>query len=203
MTSRSHAARGQRAALPVALLALVLSAVPARALADAEPAGPAVAPVFGGAVAAGQATASGAGLPATVGAAPLRAEERDAAAALVALVNAERQAQGLAPLQVVPGLATAAQQRALEIDERLSHVRPAGSLNDLFGAAGVDWQQGAENLAYLDGTATAAGAAQAVHRLLMNSPSHRRNLLAPEHRYLGIGVHLRAGRWFVVQLFAG
>ncbi|HLI27258.1 MAG TPA: CAP domain-containing protein [Chloroflexota bacterium] len=216
MTRRYRPGRGMRLVLAVGVLAIALAGMPTRG--EAVPADSGRAPVprvlaepelvptpppFAGAVAAGRATAGTAPVVEAVAAGPMRAEERDAAETLVALVNAERQAHGLSPLQEVPGLAAAAYLRALEVDERLSHERPAGSLGDLLSQAGIDWQRGAENLAYLDATAPAASAAQTVHQLLMDSPNHRRNLLAPDLRYLGIGAHQRDGRWFFVELFAG
>ena len=166
-----------------------------------------VAPAFASGVAAGAMLANSDSLEAqprtVVVATPEGAEERLAARALTTLVNAERQARGLAPLEEAPGLIVAARLRALEVDSRLSHQRPNGPLRELFEEAGIDWHQGAENLAYLDSEAPAPRAAAAAHELLMSSPGHRHNLLAPEHRYLGVGVSRRGETWFFVELFAG
>lgn len=44
--------------------------------------------------------------------------------------------------------------------------------------------------------------ALALHRGWMNSPGHRRNMLDPKFRQVGIGVHRRGNRYYATQLFS-
>ncbi len=44
--------------------------------------------------------------------------------------------------------------------------------------------------------------ALALHRMWINSPGHRRNMLDPRFRQVGIGVHRRGNRYYATQLFS-
>lgn len=44
--------------------------------------------------------------------------------------------------------------------------------------------------------------ALALHRMWINSPGHRANMLNPRFRQVGIGVHRRGNRYYATQLFS-
>ncbi len=103
---------------------------------------------------------------------------------LFALVNEERQRQGLKPLKWDEKLAEAGRRHAEEMF-RLSyfaHESPvAGSPAARARAAGARFLVMGENLAY-------APTVEVAHNGLMNSPGHRANILSPAFGRLGIGV---------------
>src|SRR5579884_2127056 len=111
-------------------------------------------------------------------------------ARMLQLVNAERANNGLQPLTLDPRLVGAARAHSEEMF-RLSyfaHESPvAGSPFDRMLRAGVRFDLAGENLAY-------APDVDSAHRGLMNSPEHRRNILTPGFRHVGIGV-VSAGSW--------
>lgn len=117
---------------------------------------------------------------------------------LVALVNEERVAAGLAPLELDPRLVPVARAHATEMFRLryFSHVSTVtGTPFDRLSAAGIRYARAGENLAYARSVATA-------HRGLMDSPGHRENILRPEFTRIGIGVISAGpyGRMFT-QLF--
>ena len=117
---------------------------------------------------------------------------------LVALVNEERVAAGLAPLELDPRLVPVARAHATEMFRlrSFSHVSTVtGTPFDRLFAAGIRYTRAGENLAYARSVATA-------HRGLMDSPGHRENILRPEFTRIGIGVISAGpyGRMFT-QLF--
>lgn len=59
-----------------------------------------------------------------------------------------------------------------------------------------DWSIAGENV----GTAGTVGR---VHRLFMQSPSHRANVLRGPFRYVGVGIVEKGGRLWVTQIFLG
>jgi uncharacterized protein YkwD/uncharacterized membrane protein required for colicin V production len=118
--------------------------------------------------------------------------EVDAAAevAMLELLNRERAAQGLVALTVDERLRQAARDHSDEmIRERyFAHESPAyGSPFDRMLRAGARFGAAGENLAFAPNVETA-------HRGLMNSPEHRKNILTPAFRRVGIGA-MRAGAW--------
>lgn len=117
---------------------------------------------------------------------------------LVALVNEERAAAGMVPLELDPRLVPVARAHSAEMFRLryFSHTSPAtGSPFDRLTAAGISYARAGENLAYARSVATA-------HRGLMDSPGHRENILRPEFRRIGVGVMSAGpyGRMFT-QLF--
>ena len=114
------------------------------------------------------------------------------------LVNEERTARGLSPLEwddrLVPvGRAHSEEMFALKY---FSHESPvSGSPFDRLRAAGITYTRAGENLAYAQSIAVA-------HRALMESPGHRENILRPEFTRIGIGV-VSGGAYgrMVTQLF--
>jgi len=122
-----------------------------------------------------------------------------AASDVLALVNSERAAQGLAALTGNnQALNRAAQKRAQEIAVSFSHNRPDGTqFSTVFGEYGLRYTSCAENIAY--GYADAA----AVMEGWMNSSGHRANILGGRYTEIGIGVHEQGGRYYWAQLFSG
>ncbi|HEY3354117.1 MAG TPA: CAP domain-containing protein [Polyangia bacterium] len=129
----------------------------------------------------------------------------DAAAAeqrLLELVNADRQRAGQPPLAWDPALAAVARAHCRDMQDHdfVGHVSPTtGSPVDRTGRAGIRATVVLENVA----RAYSLGEAQ---RGLMQSPGHRRNVLAAGVTLAGIGVTIGrevAGRreLFVTQLF--
>lgn len=127
---------------------------------------------------------------------PLSAAEDRA----VALVNADRAAQGLPPLKVNMTLVALARDYAQDMIDRnfASHTSPDGETFEgrLF-RYGVSYFTAGENLAMNSGVDEA-------ERALMNSPRHRDNILHADFTEIGIGVRLGAhGAVYIVQEFIG
>jgi uncharacterized protein YkwD/uncharacterized membrane protein required for colicin V production len=108
----------------------------------------------------------------------------DLEAEMLQLVNRERVAAGLKPLEADPELLPVARAHSTEMFERgyFSHYTPEGlSPFDRIKEAQVSFKIAGENLA-LAPTLTMA------HTGLMNSPGHRANILRPEFGRVGIGI---------------
>jgi uncharacterized protein YkwD/uncharacterized membrane protein required for colicin V production len=108
----------------------------------------------------------------------------DLEAEMLLMVNRERVAAGLKPLEADPEMLPVARAHSVDMFERgyFSHYTPEG--RDPFGrmsAAGVSFTIAGENLA-LAPTLTMA------HTGLMNSPGHRANILRPQFGRVGIGI---------------
>ena len=105
-------------------------------------------------------------------------------ARMLELVNRERVAAGLSPLEHDPEMLEVARRHSVDMFGRgyFSHNTPEGrSPFDRMRAGGVPFRTAGENLA-LAPTLTIA------HTGLMNSPGHRANILRPEFGRVGIGV---------------
>ncbi len=120
------------------------------------------------------------------------AEEQQA----LALLNADRAANGLAPVRVNSKLAALAGDYAQDMIDRnfFAHNNPEGQTPfDRMRARGINFGYAGENLAI---NTSVAGA----ERAFMNSPGHRANILNPRYTQVGIGVrHSRSGSVYVVQ----
>lgn len=113
----------------------------------------------------------------------LSISEKDERAMLI-LVNEERAKVGLKSLVVNQRLTTLAQTHAQDMFERgyFSHNTPEGKTPfDRMEVVGIRFQAAGENLAL-------APSVQLAHQGLMNSEGHRKNILSPEFRQVGIGV---------------
>ena len=122
----------------------------------------------------------------------------DAEQAMLKLVNDERVAQGLRPLELDPRLVPVARQHSEEMFrlKYFGHQSPVnGSPFDRLATAKISYTRAGENLAYAHSVAVA-------HRGLMDSQGHRENILRPEFTRIGIGVMSAGsyGRMFT-QLF--
>ena len=118
----------------------------------------------------------------------------DTANAMLAAINAERQAHGARPLVLDPRLARAAALHARDLARtgRLSHTGSDGStMGERAERAGYRWSQIAENLAD-----TRADTPSSVVEQWMRSAPHRKNLLGRAYRDLGVAHERRI--WVIV-----
>lgn len=117
---------------------------------------------------------------------------------MLALVNQERAANGLAPLTLDPALSSVARAHSLDMATRsyFSHTNPDGlSPFDRMSRAGITFRSAAENIAW-------AGTVDIAHTSLMNSPGHRANILNPTLNRIGIGIVPKDSRnVMVTQVF--
>ncbi|HZD60115.1 MAG TPA: stalk domain-containing protein [Anaerolineae bacterium] len=102
------------------------------------------------------------------------------------LVNKERRSHGLQALEIDPKLTYMARRYCQEMIDYnfFGHVSPvSGELLDRVVASGVPdgWLLAGENLA-------GAPTVEAAFQGLMNSPSHKDNMLEPKYTHVGIGV---------------
>jgi serralysin len=117
---------------------------------------------------------------------------------MLRLINADRHAAGLSPLKFDRDLNTASERHSqwmLNADV-FSHTGAGGSTHTArMTAAGYDlggsWATG-ENIA-LQSVGGAAGLwdeVRSLHRMLMNSPEHRANLMSATYKDVGLGIEL-------------
>lgn len=114
------------------------------------------------------------------------------------LVNVERARVGAPPLRLADDLQAASAIRAYEIIQNFSHTRPDGS--DCFTVISRQGRTCGENIAA--GNATASETVEQ----WMNSDGHRKNILNPAFRELGVGYAYEDNstyRHYWVQLFRG
>ena len=123
----------------------------------------------------------------------------------VELVNAEREERGLVPLTIAPLLVTTAREKSKEMhdlrywghespvkEKRTAMRRLMYYLPEMPRAMTVG-----ENLYFCDRVLVGSG-----HSALMNSPTHRKNILNPDYRYIGVGAYTAPdGRFWVTQMF--
>jgi uncharacterized protein YkwD len=110
-------------------------------------------------------------------------------AQMLELVNQERAANGLKPVQADPELTEVARRHSADMFARgyFSHNTPEGKDPfDRMRESNVKFRTAGENLAL-------APTLQIAHSGLMNSPGHRANILSPQFGRLGIGI-MRGGR---------
>jgi uncharacterized protein YkwD len=104
--------------------------------------------------------------------------------AMLNLVNEERRKNGVSELGRRDELVPVARAHATDMWEReyFGHVSPDGEdVGDRLERSGVSYSVAGENLAL-------APTVQTAHNGLMNSEGHRRNILDPDFRRVGIGV---------------
>lgn len=118
----------------------------------------------------------------------------------VMLLNADRQNAGLEPLKINLQLSKLAADYAVDMNRRkfFAHVDPDGKDPfDRMAGIGIDYPNAGENIALSPDVETA-------HKMLMDSPLHRENILNPKFTEIGIGVRpdVRGGV-YLVQEFIG
>ena len=118
----------------------------------------------------------------------------------VMLLNQARLNEGLTPLKVNPRLSKLAADYAVDMRTRkfFSHVDPDGKDPfDRMAAIGIDFPNAGENIALSPDVETA-------HKMLMESPLHRENILNPKFAEIGLGVRPDSrGGVYLVQEFIG
>lgn len=115
---------------------------------------------------------------------------------VIALVNADRAANGLPALTPTPQLMAATNARAIETGAYYSHTRPDGSsCFTIFEEYGVQRGWAGENIAY------GQRSPQEVETAWMNSPGHRANILNEHFNHIGVGVYHNGYRYYWVQMF--
>lgn len=114
----------------------------------------------------------------------------DAAYEVLALVNAEREANGLTALVMDESLLSTAMTRAAETTLLFAHTRPDGS-----GFADANSLAVGENIAVGQTTA------DAVMESWMNSEGHKANILMSSYTTIGIGCFTHNGVTYWVQCF--
>ena len=124
--------------------------------------------------------------------------ERRMALEVLALVNAERDAAGLAPLAWHEAAAACSQHHNSDMRDRdyFAHNTPEGQTpGDRLRGHSVEAEAWGENLArgYPD--------ADSVVRAWMESPAHRDNILYPGFTHLGVGVLITDGGPYYGQTF--
>lgn len=125
------------------------------------------------------------------------AELENYAERVAALVNHEREANGLPLLRYSETLSEAADIRAEEIQTYFSHTRPDG--RSCFTAVtdmGIRYRYIGENIAY------GQRSPEEVMNGWMNSSGHRANILSNNVEYIGIGVAEKNGVYYWTQFFA-
>jgi uncharacterized protein YkwD len=103
---------------------------------------------------------------------------------MLALVNREREANGLQPLVLDETLRQVARGHSVTMFQQgyFAHVDPDGTTPfDRMRQGGVSFRAAGENLAL-------APTVDVAHDGLMNSPGHRANILSPNFHRVGIGV---------------
>ncbi len=115
---------------------------------------------------------------------------------VIKLTNTERTKNGLSKLTVNSRLATAAQKRAVETSQKLSHTRPNGqSWSTVLKEYNIKYTAAGENIAY--NYYTAAEAMEG----WMDSQGHRANILNAKFKNIGVGLYEKDGVKYCVQLF--
>lgn len=119
-------------------------------------------------------------------------------------LNAERAKAGLAPLAWDPGLAYIARVRTMQMGQQnyFGHVDPFGYRMwiEIINRFGLSYRKAGENLV-ANGYAPAETATLAMEGL-MNSPTHRANILDPMYTGVGIGLFENAdGYKYYAQIF--
>lgn len=126
---------------------------------------------------------------------------------MIRLINIERSKEGLSPLQYSYELSMAATVRSLEMHYTgvFEHTRqcPNNDVNNenckkwstVYTDLGITYNRAAENIArgFITVESTMNG--------FMNSPSHRKNIMNPNLKYVGIGVAEDGSAYYFSQEF--
>lgn len=113
------------------------------------------------------------------------------------LVNQEREAEGLSPLEWDDTLAECAALRAEELTETFSHNRPDGShWSTLYEELGGEDTYRGENIAM------GYASPKQVMNGWMNSSGHRANILRSTYTKIGVGCYSQNGTLYWVQNFS-
>ena len=115
---------------------------------------------------------------------------------VVSLINQERKANGVPTIETDAQLQAAAGKRAQEIAEKFDHTRPNGSsCFTILEEYNISYRACGENIAYGQPNA------ESVMNSWMNSPGHRSNILNASYGRVGVGLYIKSGTCYWVQLF--
>ncbi|MGG1243501.1 CAP domain-containing protein [Bacillus cabrialesii] len=117
---------------------------------------------------------------------------------VVALTNAERQKQGLKPLQIDETLSKSARAKSQDMKDKnyFDHQSPTyGSPFDMMKSFGISYKTAGENIAKGQKTP------EEVVKAWMNSEGHRKNILNPNFTHIGVGYVESGSIW--TQQFIG
>ena len=117
---------------------------------------------------------------------------------MIKLINEERTKAGLKPVKYDYGLTKAANIRAAEMRDNnyFEHQRPNGDKwYTVLNETGIKYSHAGENLA------RGFTNVEKAHVALMNSPSHKANILMKDFRYVGIGLAKSGNTYYIVQLY--
>lgn len=119
---------------------------------------------------------------------------------MVDLINKERKQEGLPPLKVIANMTNTARLKSQDMVENnyFSHESPKyGSPFDMLKRYGISYSTAGENIVCSE---TVDGA----HRMLMESPGQRDNILSKEYTQIGVGVVKSGacGKMFTQQFIA-
>lgn len=115
---------------------------------------------------------------------------------VIELVNKQRVANGLKPLEYRPDIQSAADIRGEEIITYFSHTRPNGtSCFTVLSEAGISYRAVGENIAY------GQRSAEEVMNSWMNSSGHRANILNADFTGIAVGQAIRGNVKYWVQIF--
>lgn len=117
---------------------------------------------------------------------------------VVELTNAERQKQGLKPLQIDDKLSKSAHAKSQDMKDKnyFDHQSPTyGSPFDMMKSFGITYKTAGENIAKGQPTP------EAVVKAWMNSEGHRKNIMNPEFTQIGVGYVESGNIW--TQQFIG
>ena len=116
---------------------------------------------------------------------------------MLALVNADRAANGLNALVWDDALAAGARAQSRDMAEQgyFSHTSPTyGGFAERFRAAGFT-TGGGENIAHY-------GSIEKAEAAFLSSEGHRANLLSKTYKRVGIGIVESGGAYYITQWFA-
>lgn len=121
------------------------------------------------------------------------ADASDYADTVIALVNKEREAAGLDPLEKSDSLCSSAEIRAAELGTKFSHTRPDNT--SCFTAIDISYRTCGENIAMGQRTP------DEVMNSWMGSSGHKANILGSKYTKIGVAYDESNGGW--VQIFTG
>ncbi len=116
---------------------------------------------------------------------------------MLGYINADRQANGLAPLTLTRELCDGAylKSKDMAVNNYFSHTSPTyGSPFDMMKSLGISYSAAGENIAI---NTSIKGA----HDAFMNSSGHRANILNSGYGKLGLGIYQQGGSLYITEWF--